>query len=106
MCQLKLADGKTTEIHNLGGLDPTSPRITDAGLELHYLNGDQCGSGVDGKYRSTVINMHCNHTASMDSEPVYVGELVGCEYTFNWSTPAACSTTRVTGNANGTITVR
>jgi hypothetical protein len=105
VCQLKLADGKTPEIHNLGGLDPASPLITDTGLELHYLNGDQCGTGVTGKFRSTVINMQCNHSASMDQVPVYIGELIPCEYTFNWSTPAACSTERVSGNDDGTIKV-
>eukprot|EP00045_Choanoeca_perplexa_P017738 m.264172 g.264172 ORF g.264172 m.264172 type:complete len:2358 (+) comp17619_c0_seq2:153-7226(+) len=103
VCQLKLEGDKTTEIYNLGGLDPASPRITASGLELHYLNGDQCGSGVDGKFRSTVIHMHCNHSASMDSVPVYFGEVTPCEYTFNWSTPAACSTERISGNSDGTI---
>lgn len=83
---------------NLGGVSP--PAFEGSDLVMRYDSGD--ADLCEGeKHRSSVIKFICGDSlvpGEYYGEPVFVGEKTGCEYDFEWTTPAACKAERVIGD--------
>ncbi|XP_038598480.1 LOW QUALITY PROTEIN: cation-independent mannose-6-phosphate receptor [Tachyglossus aculeatus] len=72
---------------NLGEL-LSGPQWSSDTAVLKYVNGDPCPDGV--RRKSTTIRFKCSEN-QVDSKPMFISAVEGCEYTFSWQTAAACA---------------
>ncbi|KAF9158021.1 Cation-independent mannose-6-phosphate receptor CI-MPR [Actinomortierella ambigua] len=82
------------------GLLSKQPKFRGDNLILEYKDGDECPNAPN-YHKSTLIHFTCDVNVEGKGKPVLISETNGCQFVFEWRTPAACPTDRVARGDNG-----